>query len=151
MKKMNLVFGTTIAAILFVSILSNSASFAVEQPSISEIVPMGGNIAIEKTTITMSVPQNNNLPWAFVEGKITNPVPNHPVIIQIFDSDNNTVIGNSVGAVHFAQTNVNADGSYEYKFRVLNIENGITENIFQGDYTIKVFKVIYLDPNLDSA
>ena len=39
----------------------------------------------------------------------------------------------------------NADGSYEYKFRVLNSENGVTSKIFDGDYSVKIFKVVYLN------
>jgi len=76
------------------------------------------------------------LPWGFVEGKIANPVDGHPVIIQIYKDGE---------AVHFAQTNVNKDGSYEYKFRVRDVTNGIVTKVFDGDYTVKIFKVVYLD------
>ena len=68
--------------------------------------------------------------------KIANHVEGYPVIIQIFKEND---------AVHFAQTNVNSNGSYEYKFRVLNSENGITTKIFDGDYSVKIFKVVYLN------
>ena len=72
----------------------------------------------------------------------------YPVIIQIFDNDE-IVTGNSVGAIHFAQTSVNENGSYEYRFRVLDSEQGQTTKIFDGSYTVKIFKVVYLYPNLD--
>jgi len=101
----------------------------------AEIIPLSGNIALEKSTIFFHSPSENSLPWAFVEGKIANHVEGYPVIIQIFKEND---------AVHFAQTNIASDGSYEYKFRVLNSENGVTSKIFDGDYSVKIFKVVYL-------
>ena len=62
----------------------------------------------------------------------------------------NPVTGNNHGAVHFAQTSVNEDGSYEYKFRVLNSNEGQTEYIFDGSYTVKIFKVVYLPTTFDA-
>jgi hypothetical protein len=93
-------------------------------------------IGIEKTTVMFHTPEENSLPWGFVEGKIASPVAGYPVIIQIFKANE---------AVHFAQTDVNEDGSYEYKFRVLNVENDQTTKIFDGDYYVTIFKVVYLD------
>ncbi len=101
----------------------------------TEIVSMGGMMALEKSTIVFHSPEENLLPWAFVEGKIQNPVEGYPVIIQIFKNND---------AVHFAQTDVGQNGEYEYKFRVLNSENGETSKIFEGDYVVKIFKVVYL-------
>ena len=102
----------------------------------TEIISLGGIIALEKSTIFFHSSEENSLPWAFVEGKIANHVEGYPVIIQIFKEND---------AVHFAQTSVNSDGSYEYKFRVLNSENGIASKIFDGDYSVKIFKVVYLN------
>jgi len=68
-------------------------------------------MGIEKTTLQMYISKDNKLPWGFVEGKISHYVADYPVIIQIFDN-NEIITGNSVGAVHFAQTPVNEDGSY---------------------------------------
>ncbi len=101
----------------------------------TKIVPLGGNIALEKSTIFFHSLKDNTLPWAFVEGKIANHVEGYPVIIQIFKEDD---------AVHFAQTDVNSNGNYEYKFRVLKSENGVSSKIFDGDYSVKIFKVVYL-------
>jgi hypothetical protein len=101
----------------------------------TEIVSLGGIMALEKSTIIFHSPEENLLPWAFVEGKIKNHVEGYPVVIQIF-KDND--------AVHFAQTNVGPDGEYEYKFRILNSENGVTSKFFEGDYSVKIFKVVYL-------
>ena len=101
-----------------------------------ETIPLTGMIALEKSTIFFHSPEDNSLPWAFVEGNIANHVQGYPVIIQIFKNND---------AVHFAQTNVEEDGDYEYKFRVLNSDNDNTTKIFDGDYLVKIFKVVYLN------
>ena len=102
----------------------------------TDTTPLTGMMALEKSTIFFHSPEENSLPWAFVEGNIANHVEGYPVIIQIFKND---------GAVHFAQTNVEKDGNYEYKFRVLNSDNGIITKIFEGNYLVKIFKVVYLN------
>ncbi|MBC8516854.1 MAG: hypothetical protein ISR81_06340 [Nitrosopumilus sp.] len=102
----------------------------------TEIISLGGMMALEKSTIFFHSPEENSLPWAFVEGNIKNHVEGYPVIIQIFKEND---------AVHFAQTNVSNDGDYEYRFRVLNSDNGVTSKIFEGDYLVKIFKVVYLN------
>ncbi len=102
----------------------------------TEYIPLNGIIGIEKTSLIFHTPENNSLPWGFVEGKIANHVQGYPVIIQIFKNDE---------AVHFAQTDVKENGNYEYKFRVLNIEDENTNKIFDGDYHVTIFKVVYLE------
>ncbi len=102
----------------------------------TEIVSLGGAIALEKSTVFFHIPEENSLPWAYVEGKIANHVEGYPVIIKIFKNND---------AVHLAQTNVEKNGDYEYKFRVLNSDNGNTDKIFDGGYTVKIFKVVYLN------
>ena len=104
----------------------------------TEYIPLNGLIGIEKTSLVFHTSEENSLPWAFVEGKIANPVAGYPVIIQIYKNDE---------AVHFAQTDVNENGNYEYKFRVLNSDNGVTTKIYDGDYIVKIFKVVYLNHN----
>jgi len=143
MNKANILFGSAFAAIMLVTLVPMT-SFADEQISETTIIPLDAITAIEKTTIQMNVPKDNTLPWAFVEGKVANPVPNYPVIIQIYDNDDQQISGNNVGAVHFAQTQLNSDGEYEYKFRVLASSDNTLVNIFEGDYTVKIFKVVYL-------
>ena len=144
----NIMFASIIASILFTTVISNANSFAEPIESQTEITPINNSMGIEKTTLQMSISKDNKLPWGFVEGKISNHVADYPVIIQIFDN-NEIITGNSVGAVHFAQTPVNEDGSYEYRFRVLDSDQGQTTKIFDGSYTVKIFKVVYLHPNLD--
>lgn len=128
------------AAVLIGSLMSTSTSFADEQESQTEIISIDGTIGIEKTTVSLFASSDNILPWGFVEGKIQNHVSDYPVIIQIYDSEGD--------AVHFAQTNVEDDGSYEYRFRVLSINDNQVIKIFEGDYSVKIFKVIYLNPGL---
>ncbi len=137
-----------ITSILFTTIISNSNSFAEPIKSQTEIIPVNNSIGIEKTTLQMSISADNKFSWGFVEGKISNPVPGNPVIIQIFNN-NKMIVGNNIGATHFAQTQVNEDGSYEYRFRVLDSNSDRITKIFVGDYTVKIFKVVYLHPNLD--
>ena len=102
----------------------------------TEIIPLSGMIGLEKSTVFFHSSEENILPWAFVEGKIVNHVEGYPVIIQIF-KDND--------AVHFAQISVGQNGNYEHKFRVLSSDNGITSKIFEGDYSVKIFKAVYLN------
>ena len=46
--------------------------------------------------------------------------------------------------VHIAQIDTKGDGSYEYKFRVRNLDQSTGEfkDIFHGEYMVKIFKVI---------
>ena len=100
----------------------------------TEYIPLNGVIGLEKTELIFHASENNSLPWAFVEGKIANPVAGYPVIIQIYKDGE---------AVHFAQTDVNENGNYEYKFRVLNVNSDKTTKLFEGDYQVTIFKVVY--------
>lgn len=142
----NIFFTSIIASIFFTTVISNTNSFAEPIESHTQITPINNSIGIEKTILQMHISKDNKLPWGFVEGKISNPVYGYPVIIQIYDNDE-IIPGNNAGAIHFAQTPVNEDGSYEYKFRVLNSEQGKIMKIFEGNYTVKIFKVVYLVPN----
>ena len=93
----------------------------------------------------MSIPETNTLPWGSVKGKVDNPAQGYPVIIQFFKSIEEDPI-------HVAQVNLKGDGSYEHRFRVLSIDEGNVTHFFEGDYHVKIFKVVNtpLD-NLDSA
>ena len=122
-------------------------STAIAEDQIVDLTPIGSNMAIEKSEITMRISEDTPLPWAYVEGTISNPVLDYPVIIQIYGEDG-SVKGNSAGGVHFAQSEVNPDGSYEYKFRVFDVSDNSRTNIFEGTYTVEIFKVVYLQDNL---
>ncbi|KER07053.1 hypothetical protein AAA799E16_00218 [Marine Group I thaumarchaeote SCGC AAA799-E16] len=105
----------------------------------TEIIPLNDMMGLEKSTLLFHASEDNTLPWGFVEGKIANHVEGYPVIIQIFQNND---------AVHFAQTDVGKDGTYEYKFRVLHSENGNTKKIFDDDYSVTIFKVVYLNQGI---
>ena len=135
-------FGTLFlltSAVLIGALSSTSMSFASDQQSNTEIIPIDGSIGIEKTVVSLHASSENVLPWGYDEGKINNHVSEYPVIIQIYDDEGE--------AIHFAQTNVEQDGSYEYRFRVMSMDNGELIKIFDGDYTVNIFKVIYLNPD----
>jgi hypothetical protein len=147
-----IVLGSLLAVFILTSIMSISIPFVEAHPHsgtihtenhshqpTSEIIPINDEIGIEKTIILFHAPKENTLPWGFVEGKIANHVSDYPVIIQIYDETGK--------AFHFAQTEVEEDGSYEYKFRVRNVDNEKVINIFEGDYFVKIFKVVYLESN----
>ena len=108
----------------------------------SEMIPLDATIGLEKTTLFFHAAKDNVLPWGFVEGKIANHVPEYPVIIQMFSSGE---------ATHFAQTDVDEDGAYEYKFRVRSVDNGEIVRSFLGDYTVVIYKVVYINSNLAAA
>ena len=99
------------------------------------VTPINEEVSLEKTITTMSVPQDNKLPWGTVRGEASDIAERYPVIIQMYKGDD---------PVHFAQVDVKGDGSYEYKFRVGGVDSNTGEfvNIFQGDYTVKIYKVI---------
>ncbi len=153
MNKQITVFSSTIVALMLVSILSNS-SFAENQISQTELLPLNDLIGLEKTTLVMNVPENNHLPWGYVEGKISNPVLEYPVIIQIYDIDDYEELDvnkleeanliDQIGTVHFAQTEVNDDGTYQYQFSVLGYDANGDKTYLEGDYIVKIFKVVYL-------
>ena len=124
------------------SIVVISPTFAEKQQSVTETIPIDDSLALEKTTLTMNIPSNNKLPFGFVEGKFNNAAVEYPVIIQIYKGND---------AYHFAQTDVKADGSYEYRFRVLDSNSDRTVKIFEGDYTVKIFKVVNLPTTVKSA
>ncbi len=143
--------GIFLASIFLVMIFSLTTSFAFAHPHPGQIlinghthevqtetIPLNGMMGLEKSTIFFHAPQTNTLPWGFVEGNVANYVEGYPVIIQIFKNND---------AVHFAQTNIEKDGDYEYKFRVLNYDDESTTKIFEGDYLVKIFKVVYLNQN----
>jgi len=88
----------------------------------TEIFPINSIIGLEKSTVFFHTPQGNTLPWGF-EGKVGNNVEGYPVIIQIFKNDR---------IVHFAQTDIEEDGVYEYKFEVLNSDKNQTTKTFEG-------------------
>ncbi|MCV0431545.1 hypothetical protein [Nitrosopumilus sp.] len=99
------------------------------------VTPINADVSLEKTTTTMTVPEDNKLPWGIVRGEASEVAERYPIIIQMYKGED---------PVHFAQVDAKGDGSYEYKFRVRSVDSNTGEfvNIFQGDYTVKIYKVI---------
>lgn len=101
----------------------------------TSVIRLDDETSLEKTTLNMSIPETNTLPWGTIKGKVNDPSQGHPVIIQIFKSDESVPI-------HVAQVNLKGDHSFEYKFRLLSIDDGKITPFFEGDYNVKIFKVI---------
>ena len=132
--KMNLLVMASIIAVLGIMVVPNYAVADTNQNDIS-VKPINEKFSLETTITTLSVPENNTLPWGTVYGAASDVAERYPVIIQFYKEDE---------AVHMAQIDTKGDGSYEYKFRVRNLDQNTGEftNIFHGDYTVKIFKVI---------
>ena len=132
--KMNVLAMTSIIALLAIMIVPNSAVAETNQNEIS-VTPINEKISLETTITTLTVPEDNTLPWGTVYGVASDVAERYPVIIQFYKGDE---------AVHMAQIDTKGDGSYEYKFRVRNLDQSTGEftNIFYGEYTVKIFKVI---------
>ena len=132
--KMSLLAMTSIIALLAIMIVPNSAVAETNQNEIS-VKPINEKISLETTITTLTVPEDNTLPWGTVHGAASDVSERYPVIIQFYKGDE---------AIHMAQIDTKGDGSYEYKFRVRNLDQSTGEftNIFYGEYTVKIFKVI---------
>ena len=123
---------TSIIALLSIMIIPNTASALTNEITVT---PINEKVSLETTITTLTVPENNTLPWGTVYGSASDVAERYPVIIQFYKGDE---------AVHVAQIDTKGDGSYEYKFRVRNLDTqtGQFTDIFQGEYTVKIFKVI---------
>ena len=132
--KMNVLAMTSIIALLAIMIVPNSVVAETNQNEIS-VSPINEKISLETTITTLTVPEDNTLPWGTVYGVASDVAERYPVIIQFYKGDE---------AIHIAQIDTKGDGSYEYKFRVRNLDQSTGEftNIFYGEYTVKIFKVI---------
>jgi hypothetical protein len=92
------------------------------------------NIQLEKSIVYMHIPTDNKLPFGCVWGKVTDAVPGYPVVVQIYQNGK---------PVYFAQVDVKSDGSYEHYFRIKSVDGNNVINIFQGDFTVDIFKTVY--------
>jgi len=117
---------------VLVAMIGISPSFA---DSNTTVLSTNDGIQLTKTVVSMSISPGNTMPWGFVEGTVENHAEGYPVIVQIYQDGT---------PVHFAQTNVNEDGTYEYKFRVRNIDGENVVNVYDGDYEVKIFKSLQI-------
>ena len=117
---------------VLVAIIGTSPSFA---DSNTNIISTNDGIQLTKTVVSMTISSDNTMPWGFIEGSVENHAEGYPVIVQIYQNDE---------PIHFAQTDVNEDGTYEYKFRAKNIDGDKVVNVYEGDYEVKIFKSIQM-------
>ncbi len=125
----------SIMTVFAIMMIPGDVSAHTSENSIT-VTPINEKFSLEKTVTTMTIPEDNTLPWGAVKGGAFDYVERYPVIIQFYKGEE---------PVHVAQVDVKGDGSYEYKFRVNSIDNDTGEiiNIFEGQYTVKIFKVIH--------
>ena len=133
-RKSSIFLIVSIMTVFAITMIPNDISAHTSQNSIT-VTPINEKISLQETITTMSIPKDNTLPWGSVIGAASDYVERYPVIIQFYKGED---------PVHFTQVDLKGDGSYEYKFRVrsLDPDTGKFVNIFEGDYTVKIFKVI---------
>ena len=93
------------------------------------------DIQLEKSIVYMHIPADNKLPFGCVWGKVIDAVPGYPVVVQIYQNGK---------PVYFAQVDVKNDGSYEQYFRIKSVDGDKVINVFEGDYTVDIFKTVYV-------
>ena len=132
--KLNLLVMASIMTVFAVMVIPNDVMAETDQNKIN-VRPINDKMSLEVTTVTMTVPENNELSWGKVWGTSSEVVERYPVIIQFYKENE---------AIHVAQVDTKGDGSYEYKFRARTVDHntGESKDIFYGDYTVKIFKVI---------
>lgn len=118
-------------SILLLPSLTLSTSQGSEWNS-KQLVPEE-NVVLEKNIVSMHIPRDSPLPFGCVWGTVQNAAPGYPVVIQIYKDGK---------PVYFAQTNVKDDGSYEHYFRVKSVEGDKVIHIFEGDYTVDIYKSV---------
>ena len=130
--KSNVILIASIMTVFGIMMIPGDISAELNQITVT---PINEKVSLEKTTTTMSVPQDNTLPWGTIRGEASDVAERYPIIIQFYQGED---------PVHFAQVDAKGDGSYEYKFRVRNLDSNTGEfvNVFQGDYTVTIYKVI---------
>jgi len=132
--KMSFLVVASIMTVFGAIVIPNDVVAETSQNNVN-VKPINEKISLETTTVTLNIPENNTLPWGTVFGSPSDVAEKYPVIIQFYKGDE---------AVHIAQVDVKGDGSYEYKFRVKNLDHntGKFTDVFHGEYTVKIFKVI---------
>jgi hypothetical protein len=117
---------------VLVVMIGISPSFA---DSNTNVLSTNDGVQLTKTIVSMSIAPDNTMPWAFVEGTVENHAEGFPVIVQIYQNDE---------PIHFAQTDVNEDGTYEYKFRARNIDGDNVVTVYEGNYEVMIFKSVQI-------
>jgi hypothetical protein len=131
-SKSNILLMASIMTVFGIMLIPGNISAESNQITVT---PIDEKLSLEKTITTMNVPEDNKLPWGTIRGGASDVAERYPIIIQFYKGED---------PVHFAQVDAKGDGSYEYKFRVrnLDLDTGEFVNVFEGDYTVKIYKVI---------
>jgi len=121
---------------VFMVVIPSNVSAMTDSSDIITVTRIDDKISLEKTVSIMKIPENKSLTWGIVKGEASDYVERYPVIIQFFKGND---------PIHIAQVKVKGDGSYEYKFRIRNTDQntGKITDIFEGEYTVKIFKVVH--------
>jgi len=126
---------------LLVLLYPSNVSALIQTPEETiTVTPINEKISLQKTVTVMEIPKDTTLSWGTVKGGPADYAERYPVIIQFFKGDEPS---------HIAQVKVKGDGSYEYKFRIRNVDQttGQIVDIFEGKYTVKIFRVIHNTTN----
>ena len=121
---------------LFILLLP-SVTVPISQEQVAQNLVPESDVVLQKVVMNMNIPDNPKLPFGCVWGTVQNPAPGYPVEIEIFQNGK---------PVYVAQVDVKSDGSYEKYFRVIDVEKDHVTHIFQGDYTVDVFKYVVKNP-----
>ena len=121
---------------LFILLLP-SVTVPISQEQVAQNLVPESDVVLQKVVMNMNIPDNPKLPFGCVWGTVQNPAPGYPVEIEIFKNGK---------PVYVAQVDVKSDGSYEKYFRVIDVEKDHVTHIFQGDYTVDVFKYVVKNP-----
>ena len=130
----SIIAAVSVMAVLAITGLPGMVSAESSTETVT-IVPLNEEISLEKTVIPMNIPPDNTHPWGAVTGGPSDYVDGYAIVIQFYQDGD---------LVHTAQVIPSDDGSYEYQFRVRNLDSltGEYVNLFSGDYSVHIFKVI---------
>ncbi len=122
-----------LSALAMAGLLVPSFIFPASQAMVPPNLVPESDVIMQKVVIPMYIPPNPPLPFGSVWGTVQNAAPGYPVEIEIYQNGK---------PVYFAQVNVTSNGYYEKYFRVANTVNGHVNNIFEGNYTVEIFKYV---------
>jgi len=131
-----IIFFASIVLAFIVLLYPSNASASTDSLETITVSPINDEISLKKTVAIMYIPEDRSLLWGTIKGEASDYVERYPVIIQFFKGEE---------PVHVAQVKVKGDGSYEYKFRIRDMDQNTGEitDIFEGEYAVKIFKVIH--------
>ncbi len=81
--KSNIFLIASIMTVFAIMMIPNEISAHTSQNSIT-VTPINEEISLQQTITTMSIPQDNILPWGAVKGTASDYVERYPVIIQFY-------------------------------------------------------------------